>query len=345
MIDEASFVAKAGNGGDGQVSFRREKNRPKCGPDGGNGGRGGSIYVESTSNINTLRNLAGRKKIFAENGARGKRGRPNAKKTDDIILQVPVGTMIYNAGTSELLVDLDKSGMRFCLARGGKGGKGNWCFKSSTNVYPTESDKGEVTKPINVQLKLKILANIGLAGLPNAGKSTLLSVLTKARPKIANYPFTTLSPNMGVMETVDKKDSLVIADIPGLIKGASLGKGLGIQFLKHLQRCQLIVYVLYPEEGMLELAGKELAQYLWEQKEKIENEMTQFSQDLVKISSMIIINKKDLLSQEQQDSILSFFKTKNKEVVLISAATSDNVQAFSFKLQENYKKTITPEVE
>jgi len=340
MIDEASFVAKAGNGGDGQVSFRREKNRPKAGPDGGNGSIGGSIYLESNSNLNTLRDLAGKKHIVAETGARGKRGRATPKKTEDITLQVPVGTMVYNADTSELLVDLDKSGMRFCLACCGKGGKGNWCFKSSTNVTPTETTIGEKTKPINVQLKLKVLAQIGFAGLPNAGKSTLLSVLTKAKPKIANYPFTTLSPNLGVMETADKKDSLVIADIPGLIKGASLGKGLGIQFLKHLQRCQLIVYVLYPEEDMLILAGKSLAQELWEQKEKIENEMTQFSPDLVKISSMIVINKKDLLSQEQQDLILSFFKTKKEKVMLISAVTNNNIQAFSYALQENYKKTI-----
>jgi len=340
MIDEASFVAKAGNGGDGQVSFRREKNRPKGGPDGGNGGRGGFIYVESTLSINTLRDFAGRKRIVAKNGAHGKSGRCNAEKTEDIILRVPVGTMIYNADTDELLVDLDKPGMKFCLARGGRGGKGNWRFKSSANVSPIESTKGRQTKPLNVQIKLKVLAQIGLAGLPNAGKSTLLSVLTKARPKIANYPFTTLSPNLGVMETADKKGDLVIADIPGLIEGASLGKGLGTQFLQHLQRCQLIVYVLYPEDDVLGLTGKRLAPYLWEQKEKIKNEMAQFSQDLVKISSMIVINKKDLLSQEQQDDILSFFKTKNEGVMLISAVTSDNVQVFSYELQENYKKAI-----
>jgi GTP-binding protein len=345
MIDEARFVAKAGNGGDGQVSFRSEKNRPKCGPDGGNGSHGGSIYIESKNSLNTLRNLSGRRRIFAKNGKHGKTGSSHPLKTDDITLRVPVGTMIYNADTNELIVDLNKAGMKFCLAKGGKGGKGNWRFKSSTNVSPKQSTKGKETKPINVHLKLKVLAQIGLAGLPNAGKSTLLSVLTKAKPKIANYPFTTLSPNLGVMETADKMDSLVIADIPGLIKGASLGKGLGTRFLKHLQRCQLIVYVLYPMEDVFELDGKKLAQYLWDQKVKIENEMKQFSQNLVKVSSMVIINKKDLLSQEQQDSILSFFKTKKKEVMLISAITNDNVQAFSYALQENYKKTIITEVE
>ena len=343
MIDEVSFVAKAGDGGDGQVSFRRQKNCPKGGPDGGNGGRGGSIYVETTPNLNTLRSLAGRKRIIAENGARGRRDRKSAKKTEDLTLKVPVGTMIYNADTGELLVDLNKPGMRFCLALGGKGGKGNWYFRSSTNTYPTETTEGGKTKPISVQLKLKILAQIGLAGLPNAGKSTLLSVLTRAKPKIANYPFTTLSPNLGVMETADKKGDLVIADIPGLIEGASLGKGLGTQFLKHLQRCQLIVYVLYPEEDMLGLEGGKLAQYLWEQKENIENEMAQFSQDLVNISSRIVINKKDLLTQEQHDAILSFFKAKDEEVMLISAATDDNVQDFSYELQENYKKAILTE--
>ncbi|MFH1424350.1 MAG: GTPase ObgE [archaeon] len=345
MIDEASFVVKAGNGGDGQVGFRREKNRPKCGPDGGNGGQGGSIYVETTTNLNTLSDLFGRHLIVAKNGANGKNGRAYAKRTEDTTLQIPVGTMIYNADTGRLIVDLDKPGMRFCLARGGKGGTGNWCFRSSTNVYPKESTEGEKTKPISVQLKLKVLAQIGLAGLPNAGKSTLLSVLTKAKPKIANYPFTTLSPNLGVMETDDKKGNLVIADIPGLIEDASLGKGLGIQFLQHLQRCQLIVYVLYPEEDVLELAGKKLTQHLWAQKGVLEKEMAQFSNDLLKVSSMIVINKTDLLSQEQQDAILSFFKTKKEKVLLISAITKDKVQTLSYELQENYKKAMAPKAD
>ena len=345
MIDEASFVAKAGKGGDGQVSFRREKNRPNGGPDGGNGSRGSSIYVESNHSINTLRGFAGRKRIVAENGARGKRGIREGEKTEDITLQVPIGTAIYNADTGKLIIDMDKPGMRFCLARGGKGGKGNWCFKSPTNVSPIESTKGGKTKPINVQLKLKVLAQIGLAGLPNAGKSTMLSILTKAKPKIANYHFTTLSPNLGVLETVDKLGSLVIADIPGLIEGASEGKGLGIQFLKHLQRCQLIVYVLYPEEYALGLQGEELGKYLWEQKLKIQNEMEQFNPGLLELSSMVIVNKNDLMSQEQRDAMESYFKEKNQEVLLISAATGENMQELALEMEKRYRaseSTIIP---
>ena len=345
MIDEVSFVAKAGDGGDGQVSFRREKNGPNSGPDGGNGSNGGSIYIEADSNINTLCEFAGRTRIVAENGENGKRGHNNPKKTPDITCKVPIGTMIYNATTNRLVLDLNKSGMRYCIAQGGKGGLGNWRFKSSNDVAPTKFTYGEKVKPINVHLKLKVLAQIGLAGLPNAGKSTILSVLTKAKPKIANYPFTTLSPNLGVMETTDKTGDLVIADIPGLIEGASLGKGLGIRFLKHLQRCQLIVYVISPEIHELELTGEQIAQSLWKQKEKIENEMTQFSAELVKVSSMIVINKKDLLTQEQQNAILSFFKTKNKKVMLISAVTTDNIQIFSNEIQEKYKKAVLTKVD
>lgn len=329
MIDEAQFSVKAGDGGDGRVSFRREKFVPRGGPDGGDGGLGGSIFLETDSNLNTLRFYAGKDRFMAEDGQPGGRAKKHGKNSDDLVLKVPVGTLVLDAKTSRVLADLDRPGERFCPARGGRGGRGNWYFRSSTNTAPRQAEEGEKGEQKELLLKLKVLAQIGLVGLPNAGKSTLLSVLTEAKPKIANYPFTTLSPNLGVMKTPDRGDGLVIVDIPGLIEGASQGKGLGIRFLKHIERCRLIIYVLFPEDHNLELTGQKLARRLWEQKQKVRNELKAFNPHLLEVPSLVAINKKDLLSERQVRAIKAYFKAKKQTILLVSAVTKENLKALT----------------
>jgi len=332
MIDEVRFLVKAGDGGDGKVSFRREKYVAKGGPDGGDGGQGGSIYLEVDPNLNTLRSFAGKDRFKAENGQPGGSAKKHGKNAKDLVLKAPLGTVVYDAQTDELLVDLNQSQKRFCFARGGQGGRGNWYFRSSTNTTPRQAEKGEKGEKRKIFLKLKVLAQIGLVGLPNAGKSTLLSVLTRAKPEIASYPFTTLSPNLGVLQAANKND-LVIADIPGLIEGASQGKGLGIRFLKHIERCRLLVYVLYPEDHCLELTGKKLAQELWQQKQKVRVEIKNFNPYLLKLPSLTVVNKKDILSEEQVKAIKKHFKAKKEAVLIISAATKENLETLIHQLQ------------
>jgi GTP-binding protein len=332
MIDEARFKVKAGDGGNGRVSFRREKYVPKGGPDGGDGGRGGSIYIKADANLNTLRFYAGKDRFEAKDGQNGGGSKEHGKDARNIILTVPVGTVVYDIKTKQQLVDLDKPKMQFCLAKGGEGGRGNWHFRSSTNTTPRFAEKGIEGEKKKIQLKLKVLAHIGLVGFPNAGKSTLLSVLTSAKPEIANYPFTTLSPNLGVMKTAGK-DGFVIADIPGLIEGASEGKGLGTRFLKHIERCKLLVYILCPEDNNLELQGKKFADALWKQKQKLKRELETFNPKLTKLPSLTVINKKDLFSDKQAKTVKSYFKTKKEDVTIISAVTHENTETLTRQLQ------------
>ena len=333
MIDEARFTIKAGDGGDGIVHFRRMKFIPKGGPDGGDGGDGGSIYIQTDPNLNTLRFFAGKDRFEAESGESGKGKKMHGKNSQDVILKVPVGTVIYDDETSRVIADLHESNSRLCLGKGGQGGRGNWHFRSSTNTTPREAEKGEKGESKKILLKLKILAQVGLVGLPNAGKSTLLSILTRAKPKIASYPFTTLSPNLGVM------DGLIIADIPGLIEGASQGKGLGTRFLKHIERCQLLVYVLYPEDHQLELEGRKLAIQLWRQKEKVQKELKIFNPQLLKLTSLTIVNKKDLLSDQQAEAIKSYFKNKKEDVFILSAATRENLETLTRQITDLYQQS------
>ncbi|MFC1790755.1 GTPase Obg, partial [Patescibacteria group bacterium] len=224
----------------------------------------------------------------------------------------------------------------FCLASGGRGGRGNWRFRSSTNTTPREAEAGRPGARVEVILKLKVLAQVGLVGLPNAGKSSLLSVLTKAKPKIGHYPFTTLSPNLGVMD-FGKGRSLVIADIPGLIEGASLGKGLGIKFLSHIQRCQLLVYVLYPKETQLSLSGKELGSKLWLQKQEVIKEIISFDPALSRLSSLTVVNKIDLLSLPQEAGITAYFKAKKEFIILVSAAAWKNIDDLKTQIEKTYQ--------
>jgi len=325
MIDQVRLFIKAGDGGNGKVSFRREKFIPKGGPDGGDGGKGGSIYIKSNSNLKTLNLYAGKKKFKAKNGHPGGKAKKHGKDSPDIILQVPPGTVVINKVNNKEVVDLDLPEKHFLLAKGGRGGRGNWHFKSSTNTTPRFAEKGKNGESREIILNLKIIAQIGLIGLPNAGKSTLLSVLTRAKPKISDYPFTTLSPNLGVMEHSDKKDGLVIADIPGLIEGASRGKGLGIKFLKHIERCEFLVYVLYPKNDDLDKKDKDLIKSLVQQKKQVVTEIKTFNPHLLKLPSLTVINKIDLLEDGKRKEIKKSLKKEFKNLILISAATNENI--------------------
>src|SRR5210317_1407220 len=250
FVDEASIHVIAGKGGDGSASFRREKYIPFGGPDGGDGGDGGSIYLEGDSGLNTLVDFRHRRIYKAENGVQGKGQERYGKKGEDIYIRVPLGTIVSDENTGLTLGDVTEHGQHLLVARGGKGGLGNVHFKSSTNRAPRKFTPGEPGEEFQLHLELKVLADVGLLGFPNAGKSTLISTVSAARPKVADYPFTTLYPNLGVVR-IDVERSFVIADIPGLIEGAAEGTGLGIQFLKHLQRTRLLLHLvdLAPMDG------------------------------------------------------------------------------------------------
>jgi GTP-binding protein len=243
FVDEAVIEVHAGDGGNGAVSFRREKYIPRGGPDGGDGGRGGSIWLVADRNINTLIEYRYARIHRAKRGENGRGADQFGKGADDIVLQVPVGTVVYDADTDVQIADLAHDGERALVAKGGRGGLGNLNFKSSTNRAPRQSTPGETGEAKRLRLELRVLADVGLLGLPNAGKSTLIRAVSAARPKVADYPFTTLAPNLGVVRT-DENRSFVIADIPGLIEGAAEGAGLGHQFLRHLQRTRLLLHVV-----------------------------------------------------------------------------------------------------
>lgn len=346
MVDEVMIGVKAGDGGNGKVSFRREKFVPRGGPDGGDGGNGGSIGVESDANLATLQHFASRQRFVAENGGDGGGARKTGKNGSDIVLRVPVGTVVelqIGSAALQLLADLDKPGMRVWVVRGGRGGQGNSFFRSSTNQAPRTAEKGKLGEARWLRLTLKVLAQVGLVGLPNAGKSTLLSVLTAAKPEIAAYPFTTLSPNLGVLKM--GRASLVLADIPGLIEGASKGKGLGVAFLKHVERCELLVYVLFPEETLLFQAeeGVALVGGLWEQREEVRREMRAYNPRLSELPSITVVNKIDLLSEKQVESILRFFRRKKISILPISAATLKNIEELKRKMVRGYRSVLRKE--
>jgi GTP-binding protein len=339
MIDEAKVIVAAGNGGNGLVSFWRTKLVLKGGPDGGDGGDGGSVFVQAKEGLTTLRFFLGKSRFRAENGKRGGRLKKHGKTGEDIYLPVPVGTQIFEliGGEEKLIADLHKNNQTALLVKGGKGGKGNWSLKSSRNTTPKTAEDGSLGEVKTVLLKLVILAQVGLIGFPNAGKSTLLSVLTRAKPKIADYPFTTLSPNIGVLK--NKKDELIVADIPGLIEGSSRGRGLGIRFLKHLERCKLLVYVLFPSNEYLENDPEELFKFIYQQMLALEKELEQYSDKLLDYPKIVVINKKDLLSDEVQNKISEKFIKKKVNPILISAATGEGVDQFTETIFANFKKS------
>ncbi|MCF7521004.1 GTPase ObgE [Neisseria sp. ZJ106] len=294
FIDEAKIEVVAGKGGNGAASFRREKFVPRGGPDGGDGGKGGSVWAVADENTNTLVEYRFVKRYQAKNGEKGHGSDRYGAGADDIELRMPVGTLIRDTDTDEIVADLTHHGQRVCLAKGGKGGLGNIHFKSSVNRAPKQSTPGEEGEARSLHLELKVLADVGLLGMPNAGKSTLISAVSAARPKIANYPFTTLHPNLGVVR-LDENNSFVMADIPGLIEGAAEGAGLGHRFLKHLSRTGLLLHVvdLAPFDESVNPAAEALA---------IVEELRKYDETLYDKPRWLILNKLDMLGEEEAEA-------------------------------------------
>ncbi len=284
FIDEAKIYVKAGDGGNGCLAFRREKYVPRGGPSGGDGGRGGDVYMVANAQLNTLLHFRFNPEHKAQRGRHGEGSNCTGQDGESIVLEVPVGTVVYDADTGEKLHDFTTPGERVLIARGGRGGKGNARFATATHQAPTEHQPGRPGQERRLRLELKLLADAGLVGFPNAGKSTLISRISAARPKIADYPFTTLEPNLGVVQTDDFR-SFVVADIPGLIEGAHLGHGLGTQFLKHIERTKLLVHLV----DVSEASGREpVADF-----ETVMRELASFSEDLAKKPMLVVASKMD----------------------------------------------------
>lgn len=315
FLDVAKIYIKAGNGGDGATSFHREKFVPNGGPDGGDGGNGGSIIFVADKNMTTLIDFKYKVHYRAGNGENGKKKNQCGKSAEDLIIKVPCGTLLKDIETDQIIADFFEDGVEKVVLQGGRGGKGNARFATSQRKAPSFSQKGETTIEYHVKLELKTIADVGLVGFPNVGKSTLLSVLTSAKPKIANYHFTTLSPNLGVVNMYD--DSFVIADIPGLIEGASEGAGLGHDFLRHIERVRLIVHVV----DISECEGRSAL----EDYEKINNEITSYSSKLGELPQIVVLNKIDMLYGEE-NKIEEFANKIGKKVFPISAITHDGTK-------------------
>jgi GTP-binding protein len=316
FIDEAIIQVKAGDGGDGCVSFRREKYVPKGGPDGGDGGDGGSVILVADPNKDTLLDFAGRHHWRAARGQGGMGKKMSGLSGDDLIIHVPPGTLVYDAEHQLLLADLDAPQKRVVVARKGKGGRGNWRFKSSTNQAPRFAEPGTEGQERRLRLELKLIADVGLVGMPNAGKSTLLRLISAARPKVADYPFTTLDPQLGIVE-LDGDRRMVVADIPGLIEGAQHGQGLGHAFLRHIERTKIIVHML----DMYPMDGSDPA----ENYRKIRRELEAFSPALAEKREIIAANKMDLAIDN--DAIDRLGKELSpKRVYAISGASRQGVE-------------------
>ena len=317
FTDYVKIYAKAGNGGNGAISFRREKYVAAGGPDGGDGGRGGNIYFEVDPDSNTLIDFRYNKKFKAESGKNGEGGHRYGKSGQDLYIKVPIGTIVRDANTNEILADLSEPGQKALILKGGRGGKGNSHFATSTRQAPRFAQDGENGEERELILELKLLADVGLIGFPNVGKSTFLSMTTSATPKIADYHFTTLEPNLGVVKT-DYGDSFVIADIPGIIEGASEGTGLGIQFLRHIERTRLLLHVI-------DVSGSEGRNPV-EDFYTINNELKQYSEKLSKRKQIIVANKIDVMQNESlYKDLEKVAKENNMEIYKISAATNEGV--------------------
>jgi len=321
FFDEALISVSAGNGGNGAVSFRREKYVPRGGPDGGDGGRGGNVVMVADRNLNTLIDYRYTRIFHAENGENGRGSDCYGKSGRDLVLRVPVGTVVTDTHTGEVLADLDHDGATAIVAKGGAGGLGNLHFKSSTNRAPRQFTPGALGESRELKLELKVLADVGLLGLPNAGKSTFIRAVSAARPKVADYPFTTLHPNLGVVR-VGENQSFVIADIPGLIRGASHGAGLGHRFLKHLQRTRLLLHlidILPPDPSADPVTDAEA----------IVQELHNYDEALYRKPRWVVLNKIDLVPEEQRDERVRAILTglgNPSPAFVISAATGEGCQ-------------------
>ena len=328
FIDRARVFVKAGDGGNGAVSFYRGKYIPNGGPDGGNGGRGGSVYIRADKNINTLQYFRDRKKFLAQNGEHGGKQKMAGKSGEDLTINVPVGTVVRNDETGVLLADLTEDGETVILSKGGRGGVGNTAFATSTRQAPTFAKPGELREGFYVSLELKILADCGLIGMPNVGKSTYLSVVSRARPKIADYHFTTLEPQLGIATVGDY--SFTLADIPGLIEGASAGAGLGHDFLRHIERTKLLVHVL-------DASGSEGRDPL-EDFRMINLELKQFSETLAGKPQIVALNKIDMADEYRLQSLKETLEAEGYEVYSMSApinyGTEELLNAIAEKLSK-----------
>lgn len=329
FVDEAVIRADAGDGGSGIVSFRREKYIPRGGPDGGDGGDGGSVYLKADTNLNTLVDYRYTRHYMAERGENGGTADCTGAAGKDIVLKVPVGTRVTDAGTGELLGDLKREGDTILVARGGRHGFGNTHFKSSTNQAPRLRTLGAKGEKRQLKLELLLVSDVGLLGLPNAGKSTLVRQVSAARPKVADYPFTTITPSLGVVRT-NQGRSFVIEDIPGLIEGASQGVGLGIKFLKHLLRCRVLVHLVdcLPADGSDPARNAQV----------IEAELKSYSEELYKKPRWLAINKADLVSEDEARAVLekvcAVLDEKPERTFMISALTGKGVKELTYALQD-----------
>ena len=320
FLDQVKIYIKAGNGGDGSPSFRREKFIEYGGPDGGDGGDGGSIILKSERNLNTLIDYRYQQHHKAKRGDNGAGQNRTGKNGDDLILKVPIGTQVFEEDNKTLIFDFVKIGEEFTAASGGKGGLGNTRFKSSTNRAPRKFTKGTSGEEFTIWLQLKTIADIGIIGLPNAGKSSLLAAITNANPKIANYQFTTLNPNLGVANYDDKE--VTIADIPGLVEGAHKGIGLGIQFLKHIERCKSILH-------MIDITNLDIKKsYI-----QVKNELKKYSSKLSKKKELIVLNKTDLMNDNEIKKIIKdFSKNTKSEIITLSNLEKKSVSRLKAKL-------------
>ena len=320
FLDQVKIYVKAGDGGDGSPSFRREKFIEYGGPDGGDGGKGGSIILKSEQNLNTLIDYRYQQHHKAMRGENGMGQNRTGKSGEDLFLKVPLGTQVFEEDNKTLIYDFVKLNDEFVAAAGGKGGLGNTRFKSSTNRAPKKFTKGALGEEFTIWLQLKTIADIGIIGLPNSGKSSLLASITNANPKIANYQFTTLNPNLGVASYDDKE--ITIADIPGLIEGAHAGTGLGVQFLKHIERCKTLLHLIDITNTDLEKSYNQ-----------VKNELKSYSPDLLKKKELIVFNKIDLIDSDSAKEITKKFSKKlNKEIFMLSTLKKSSVSQIKAKL-------------
>lgn len=342
FVDEALVQVAAGSGGSGCLSFRREKYIPRGGPDGGDGGDGGSVYLEADSNLNTLVDYRYVRHYRAENGQSGSGGNCTGKSADDLILQVPVGTTALDEETGEIIGDLTHDGERLLVAQGGFHGLGNTRFKSSVNRAPRQTTKGTPGEQRQLRLELKLLADVGLLGMPNAGKSTFLSAVSAARPKIADYPFTTLIPQLGVVK-VDAMRSFVVADIPGLIEGASAGEGLGVRFLRHLTRTRLLLHLvdIKPLDQSSPADSVKL----------ISAELDKFSETLAQRPRWLVLNKADLVTEEEAEQLRHAIQEEldwTGKCFLISAVSGQGIKELCGRIMdylESYRERLEEDSE